>query len=163
VTIATFGIAADDVRLDHFAHWGAFSTTTKPTLARVTNRITEEGGELAGKLALQSIAVTSITALATPYAYAWCQKTLKLMVAVWVAKVATSSNPELAKTLQDELDARFELLDKHGETVLVDVSSSDTGSPPEGPTTHITEFGLTTDDSTDMSTTVPRLRRDDQL
>ena len=34
---------------------------------------------------------------------------------------------------------------------------------PDGPTTHINTFGLTTDDADDMSTTVPRLRRDDAL
>lgn len=163
MAVAEFSVVADDVRTEHFPHWGAFSTTTKPTAAAVAVRITEEAGELGGKLSLKGIDPASITSVDTPYAYQWCRKTLKLMVAIWVAKVATASNPDLAKTLQDELDARLEKLDEHGVTLLVDAVATASGSPAEGPTTHITEFGLETDSAENMSTVVPRLRRDDQL
>lgn len=163
MTIATFNVVADDVRTDFFPHWSAFSTTTKPTAAAVASNIIEEAADLAGRLALKSISVDSITNATTPYAYQWCRKTLKLQVAVWVAQAATASNPELAKALEEELAERLEQLDQHGATVLVDVSASDTGSPPEGPTTHITEYSLETDDASCMSSTRPRLRRDDHL
>lgn len=162
MAVTTFSITAATVQTAHFPHWQPFSATTKPTSTQVATWITEEAADLGGKLALKSIAASGIDS-DTPNALAWCQKTLKLMVAVRVAKAATASNPELAKTLQDDIDARLEALDKHGATLLVDVTASETGNPPEGPTTHISTYSLTVDDSSDMSTTVPRLRRDDAL
>lgn len=163
MSVAEFAITAEAVRASVFPHWSAFSSTTKPTATLVATYITEEAADLGGKLMLKGVAPSAITSGGTPYAYAWCQKTLKLMVGARVAKAATASNPELAKTLQEELERRFELLEAHGEALLVDVSSSTDDSPAEGPTTHISQYGLTVDDEADMSTTVPRLRRDDPL
>lgn len=163
MSVATFGVTADSVRTAHFPHWGAFSATTKPTSTQVATFITEEGADLGGELMQVSVTPSGIDSDDNPNGYAWCQKTLKLLVAVRVAKSATASNPELAQTLQEELDARLSKLKTHGSTVLVDVSSDTSGSPPGGPTTHISQYGLTVDDADDMSTTVPRLRRDDSL
>lgn len=163
MSVATFSVTADSVRTAHFPHWSAFSATTKPTSTQVATAITEEAADLGGRLSLKRIDPSGIDSTANPNGYAWCQKTLKLMVAVYVAKAATAQNPELAKALQALLDERLEALDRHGETLLVDVEASDSGSPPEGPTTHISAYGLEVDDSADMSTTVPRLRRDDAL
>lgn len=163
VAVTTFSVTHDTVRTEHFPHWNAFSATTKPTSTQVGTYVTEEAADLGGYLALKSIAASGIDSSANPNGFAWCQKTLKLMVAVRVAKAATASNPELAKTLQDEVNARLSSLDKHGATLLVDVTASTSGNPAEGPTTHISTYSLTVDDSSDMSTTVPRLRRDDSL
>ena len=117
---------------------------------------------LGGKLLLESIIAASITD-STSEAYLWCQETLELMVAIRVAEVATGSDNGLLAVWRAEVEARFKELDVGGAAALGEGATSSASSDPDGPTTHSSENSLTTDEATDMSTTVPRLRRDDQL
>lgn len=164
VSVTTFGVVADDVRAEYFPHWSAFSATTKPTSTVVATFITEEGADLGGRLRLESITPSTVTSGSTPEAYAWCQKTLRLMVAIRVARASTAQNPDVVKAWKTELDERLEQLNRHGTVVLGDAVASDSTSPPEGPTTHITQYGLDVGDpNRDSSSVEPRLRRSDEL
>ncbi len=85
------------------------------------------------------------------------------MCALRVLRVSTQSDPALAKAYGDELKVRLENLAAQGATALGDESLNTGDSDPDGPTSHISQFGLETDSAADMSTTIPRLRRDDAL
>lgn len=160
MTVTTYGVAADDVRADHFPHWTAFSATTNPTSTRVAVLINEEAADLAGALRVKSVDPTSITDSASE-AYAWCAKTLKLAVAVRIFGSVTAANPEGRKALQDELSARLDWLQKHG----LELGGAQTllSTSPEGPTSHITRYGLTTADPSCMSSTESPFHKDDKL
>lgn len=163
-TINEFGVTQAVVASDYFPQWnGSFSTASKPTAARVAVIITEEAANLGAKLYAENITPSSITTDATSIAYVKCQAQLKRMVALRIFRTSTQQNPELAKALQAESMEWFKQLASEGGTFLGD-EALDTGSAPaDGPTTHINQFSLETDDADDMSTTVPQLRKDDQL
>jgi hypothetical protein len=110
---------------------------------------------------VKSIDPTSITD-STSEAFAWCAKTLKLMVAVRIYPAVTAGNPDGLKALQAQLDARLAWLEKHG-LELAGAQTLISGSEPEGPTSHISQYGLTTADSSLMSSTESPFHKDDQL
>ena len=160
MSVNTFGVAVDDVRADHFPNWTPFSTSSNPTLARVTAWLSEEASDLAGKLRLKSIDPTTITD-ATTEAYLWCAKTLKLMVAVRVYPSVTAGNPDGLKVLQAQLDTRLKWLEEHG--LELDGAGTLLTNAHEGPTSHISEYSLTTADPDYMSTTESPFHKDDPL
>lgn len=160
MAVNEFGVTQQTVAQIHFPMWPAFSTSSKPTSTIVGTMITESAGVLAAKLYAETI--TTITDSASA-AYLMCSEQLRRMVALKVLKASTQQDPELAKALQAEIDAWFAGLASGGGTFLGNEALQTGDSDPDGPTSHISEFGLTTDDADDMSTTVPRLRRDDSL
>jgi hypothetical protein len=159
--IDVFGVDADSVRKAHFPNWTPFSSSTNPTVDTIDSFILEEGADLAGALRVKSIDPTSITD-STSEAFAWCAKTLKLMVAVRIYPAVTAGNPDGLKALQAQLDARLAWLEKHG-LELAGAQTLISGSEPEGPTSHISQYGLTTADSSLMSSTESPFHKDDQL
>lgn len=162
--VTTFGVTPDTVRLLYFPHLDAPSTSTAPSLSSQTAMVQEEAGELDGKLERQAISAAGVVAAGTTEApYLWCAKTLGLMVAIRVAEVTRGTDTELLKRWREALKSRLDDLFENGGTALGDASLETSTSPIQGPTTHITQNNLTTDASGDMSTTVPRLRRDDLL
>lgn len=164
MTVETFSVVADDVRAGYFPNWSAFSATTKPTSTQVAVFISEEAADLAGHLAVEDVTVSSSNPAASSAALAWCQKTLRLAVAIRVMRASTAQNPEVAKAWQEELDSRYKMLERMGATVMgAGAAESTSTSPVQGPTTHIGQYGLTTADVGLMSTVEPRLRRDDEL
>jgi hypothetical protein len=160
MAVNEFGVTQQTVATHHFPMWPAFSTSSKPTAATVALLITESAGVLTARLYAETI--TSITDTASA-AYLMCAEQLRRMVALKVLKASTQQDPELAKALQAEIDAWFASLASGGGTFLGNESLQTGSSDPDGPTSHISEFGLTTDEAENMSTTVPRLRRDDAL
>lgn len=162
MALNAFGVTATTVREQMFPQWGNFSANSSPTSSVVADIITEESGDLAARLYRENITASSITDAATA-PYQWCAKTLRLMVALRILRASTQQAPELAQRYKDELDERLKLLDSDGATALGDSTLQTGASDPDGPTSHISVYGLTVDDSTNMSTTVPRLRRDDDL
>lgn len=164
MTLPAFGVTASTVRAQMFPHWGDFSTNSSPTAATVADIITEESGDLAALLYREDVAASSVDALTASAApYQWCAKTLRLMVALRILRASTQQEPQLAEAFKAELAERLKLLAAEGATALGDASLQSGTSDPDGPTSHISVYGLEVDDSEDMSTTVPRLRRDDAL
>jgi hypothetical protein len=160
--INTFGVTQASVAAFHFPMWPAFSAASKPTATTVTSMISEAGGQLASMLYGEAITASAITDVASS-AYVMCAEQLRRMVALKVLKASTQQDPELAKALQAEIDAWFVALKAAGGTFLGDEGLTTSPSDPDGPTSHISEYSLKVDEASNMSTVVPRLRRDDQL
>lgn len=163
MSVSAFGVTAATVRSNRFPHLsGSFGTDTAPSAATVANFINQRAAYLEGKLLLEAIVASSISDSASA-AYLWCQETLELMVAIRIAEVATGSDNGLLQVWRNEVASRFAELDEDGAAALGSGATSTSSSDPDGPTSHISENGLEVDQSADMSTTVPRLRRDDML
>jgi len=161
MALVTFGITPDSVRGHHFPHIDAFSTSSAPTLAIVTEAINEEAGRMQGALLKESIQASAITAATGPYVS--CARALRLAVAVRIAADMTGANPELVKAWKAQLKDWFDGLAADGATFLGDDTLSAAASDPDGPTTHIDEYSLDTGNAADASTATPYLRRDDEL
>lgn len=158
-----FGVTQAAVASDYFPQWRAgFTASSAPTATRVAAIITEEAAELATRLYAEDITASSITDTDSA-AYVKCAAQVKRMVALRIMRTTTQQNPELAKALRAESETWLKELAAGGATFLGDESLATGDSDPDGPTSHISQFNLTTDDADDMSTTVPRLRRDDAL
>lgn len=162
MSVSTFGVTANGVRAHLFPQWGDFSVKSSPTLATAGEIVQEAAGELAARLYEENVDAAAITDAASA-AYLWCARTLRLMAALRIMQAATQRDPELAKAYAAELAARFKKLDESGATALGDESLATGTSDPDGPTSHVTVFGLTTDAAADMSDAVPFLRKDDRL
>lgn len=162
MTVSIFGLTANNVRDHHFPHLDAWSASSSPSTTTVTEAIAEEAGVLAGALTLENIDASTITN-ATSGAYVQCRKVLRMQVAIRIARDMTGQNPELLKAWSTAVDVWYKGLDEGGASFLGDGAAAVGESDPDGPTSHITTFGLTQDTPSAMSTVVPRLRRDDQL
>ena len=160
MAVNEFGVTQQTVATHHFPMWPAFSTSSKPSAATVALLITESAGVLTGRL--YGEAITSITDT-TSAAYLMCAEQLRRMVALKVLKASTQQDPELAKALMLEIAEWFSMLAAGGGTFLGNEALQTSASDPDGPTSHISENDLVTDSAADMSTTIPRLRRDDAL
>lgn len=162
MTVTTFGVTPSTIRTNRFPHINDFDANMAPTATAVTGMIQRAAAQLEGKLALESISASAISDSASA-AYLWCQETLELLVAIRVSEVATGMDRGLLQVWRDEVKQRWKDLDEGGAAALGSGATSTAASDPDGPTSHISENGLEVDAAADMSTTVPRLRRDDML
>lgn len=166
--IQTFGVTYSTVRQDYFPQFtGEWSATSNPTSDTITRWIADAGADLAGRLRLKSMTALAIATGVDPAspteAYAWCRRTIGLIVAVRVVPVQSAGgNGELETEWKDDLQHRFHLLEEHGDTVLGDGAAA-AGTSPEGPTSHISQLNLDTGDPSLASDVIPRLRRSDKL
>jgi len=161
VAINEFAVDATRVRDDYFPALPPFDDESNPSSTTIARYITEASAELAGKLLLQVIDPAFITDDATPQ-YVWCAQTVTLMVAIRVLGVQTGQNPEAMKAWQEILAARLKDLGDNGSLALgYDDSGSD--GNPKGPTTYLTELGISLPSAADASGVTPVLRRDDDL
>lgn len=156
---STFGITGASLRSHHFPRQDAFSATSQPTLATVTEVIAEEASAMAGKLSLENIDASSITAGTD--AYKACARILRMQCAVRVALDMLGMDSELVRSWQATVADWYEALAKGGASFLGDPSLASGDSDPDGPTWHGT--GLEQDTTADMSSTIPMLRKDDRL
>lgn len=168
MAIEVFGVTYTTVRQDYFPHFtGEFSATTKPSSSRVTEYIKEEAADISGKLRLKGTTAAAIAALTSDAdPYVWCRKTLGLLVASRVAKVMSGADPDYAKALAAEAKARLTMLEENGvEALGAGTSVADSTDEVQGPTGHIDDLDLETDESeTDLvSDVAPVLRRGDLL
>lgn len=161
MAVSNFNVTYTTIRANRFPHLRDFDADTVPTASAVSGMIDRAAAQLEGKLGLESIVPSSIDG--DTAAFFWCQETLELLVAIRVAEVAMGQDRGLLQVWRDEVKQRWVDLDVGGAAALGSGAVSTSSSDPDGPTSHISENGLTTDASADMSTTVPRLRRDDQL
>lgn len=156
-----FGVTADSIRRHHFPNLDAFSTASRPTAATVAECIEEEAALMAGALALENVSASAITADSD--AYVLCRKTLRLQVAARLARDIPGADSDLARSWQASVEAWYASLAKGGASFLGDGAAASGASDPDGPTWHGSEYSLTTDSGSDMSTTIPMLRKDDAL
>lgn len=162
--VVTYGVTPDSVRRLYFPHLDAPGANTVPSLSTQETIIAEESAELYGRLLREAVDAQAVGALGpTEAPYLWCAKTLGLMAAVRIAEASTHKDYQLLQAWRATLKARFEALRDDGATALGDSSLEVSDSPVDGPTTHISQYRLTADSAADMSTTVPRLRKDDML
>jgi hypothetical protein len=161
-TINLFGLTADLVRAHHFPQMDAWTSTGRPSSTVVTEKLNEEAGRLAGALNTQGIDAGSITVTTSP-AYLSCRKQLRMMVALLVARDMLGTPAPIADTWEEQVNAWFEALREGGATALGDDTLQSSATDPNGPTSHLSVFGLTGDSSENMSTTIPHLRKDDSL
>lgn len=162
MTVTLFGVDAGSVRANYYPHLSDFSANSVPTATDVETMVTRAAAKLEAKLLLESITASAITDV-TSAAYYWCQEAIELQVAIRIAEVATGQDRGLLTVWRDEVKQKWADLDEGGAAALGGGATSTAASDPDGPTSHISENSLTTDSSADMSTTVPRLRRDDLL
>lgn len=162
MAINTFDIDPESVRAQYFPASDEWSTESNPSTAVVDRMITEEAGRLAGALNAEAIDAEAIVDDTSP-AYVQCAKVLRKQVAIEVTQIKTGIDPELVKAWRAGVDAWYAGLAEGGATFLGGGAISTTPSDPDGPTSHITQFGLRTDEARLMSSTVPFMRKDDQL
>jgi hypothetical protein len=158
----TFGVAADGVRYHHFPQFDAFSASSNPTLATVTEMVSEVASELAGRLNMKRVASTTITDTTSP-AYLSCRRILRMAVAARIAPAISGVDSALVAKWEAAVSDWYELLAVGGAVFLGDGAADTSESDPSGPNSHATVYGLTTDSAVNMSTTIPKLRKDDQL
>lgn len=161
VTVTEFGVTPEDLRAIHFPYLADFSTASQPSRQTVVVIIDEEAASLEGQLFRKAIVASSITENSA--AYLQCARQLRRMAAVRVMQAMTAQDPQLAQTWQRQNDDWFAKLEDHGTDFLGSGVAATSSSNPVGPTTHISEYNLTMDSADDMSTVVPRLRRDDEI
>ena len=163
MAVNEFGVTAAKVAAMYFPQWtGGFSTSSNPNAATVALIVEESAAVLEGRLYGENITASAIST-STTAAYIMCAGQLRRMTALRIFRETTQQNPELAKSLEAEINAWFAELSAKGGTFLGNSTLQSAGSDPDGPDSHISQYGLTVDDADDMSTTVPRLRRDDEL
>ncbi len=162
MAILVYGVTAAKLRAHHFPQQaGEFSTTTKPTAITVGETIDDAGADLAGKLRAKGIDPAAIVSASTPEAYAWCARTVRLAAAIETLGAMTGQDPAVGKKWATELRARLDDLDARGYLALGDAAAP--AQQANGPRWHGATYELSTGDVADVSTLVPRFRRDDQL
>jgi hypothetical protein len=154
-----FGITAAGVRSHHFAQQDAFSSTGQPTVATITEAISEEAAVMAGKLALELIDAESIEDDSD--AYKACARILRMQCAVRIALDMLRMDSELVRSWQATVAAWYADLEVGGAPFLGDGATTTGDEEPDGPTWHGTE--LEQDSTDDMSSTIPLLRKGDRL
>jgi hypothetical protein len=162
MTIQTFAVDADSIRRHYFPHLDSFSASTSPTLATVTERITRAAARLSGQLYMRNVDPTTIVDTTSP-AWAWCQETLSLIVAIRLAQVVSGANSEAVKAWQADLTERFHVLSDSGEAALGGGADAFGLSESAGPTDFISELSLDVGDTSLASDVSPVLRRSDLL
>lgn len=161
-TISLFGLNADSVRAHHFPNMDAWTSSSRPSSTTVTEVLNEEAGRLAGYLNAQNIDASSITDATSP-AYLSCRKQLRMMVALVIARDMTGTAPQLAEKWEENTTAWLDALREKGATALGGGAVASGTSDPDGPTSHFSVYSLAGDDAADMSSTIPALRKDDEL
>lgn len=162
MAIADFDVTAALVRADYFPQLNDFTADSNPTAVSVARYINQEGGALGAALRKESQTPSSIDADTTTEAFAWCQRTLELMVAIRCLETMTQQNPELLKEWRAELKARLAALAEDAVGTLGG-GSTNPATQPDGPTTHINNLNLDVGDTSLASDVIPPFRKSDLL
>lgn len=155
-----FGLTPESVRKHHFPNADAWTESSRPSESAVEETIAEEAAAMAGKLKLELIDASAI--VLDSDAFVMCRKVLRAQVASVVLKDMMGQDPALAKAWDRSVDAFYKGLDEGGDSFLGDGATSTGTSEADGPHSHATVFGLERDVAENMSSTVPKLRMDDQ-
>jgi len=156
-----FGVTAASVRAHHFPNADAWTTVSRPSSSAVAEAIEEEAAHMAGRLALELVQASAI-AVGSP-AYAACRRILRMQVAVRVLRDMLGQDTELARSWAATVADWFKQLDASGASFLGEGAAATGLSDADGPTSHVTVYGLEADDGSRMSSPVASLRMDDEL
>lgn len=156
-----FGIDAENVRAHHFPNADAWVASSRPSSTMVAEAIAEEAGLMAGKLDLELVDASSITAASSAYYH--CRKVLRMQVAARIARDMSGVDPAVALAW-DKAVAKFYVdLDEGGSSFLGDGATASGTSDADGPHSHVSVYGLEQDVAEDMSSPIPSLRMSDDL
>lgn len=158
---SSFGIDAESVRRHHFPNADAFSASSRPSAATVAEVIEEEAASMAGALALELVVASDITPASS--AYNACRKTLRMQVAAKLVRLMSGVDSALAQAWDAEVARWYEQLDEGGASFLGDGATATGNSDADGPTSHVSVYGLTTATADELSSPVPFLKMDDEL
>lgn len=161
MSASDFGVTAASVRAHHFPNADAWTTSSRPSASAVAEAIEEESAHMAGRLALELVNAADITVGSA--AYVACRRILRMQVAIRVIRDMLGQDTELARAWAASVADWYVQLDEGGASFLGDGASATGSSDPDGPTSHISVFGLATDSAADMSNTVPLLRKGDEF
>jgi hypothetical protein len=161
MAISTFGVTYSAVQAHHFPQLSNFSTTSNPKATTVTEMISASAATLAGKLRAEGLTPSAIEAVTSSEGYAWCAEAVRLGAAIRVLPAMTGVDPAVAKAWQATLDAKWEALAALGYLALGDASAP--SQEADGPRSHISNHGLDTGDTADVSDVIPTFRRSDVL
>jgi hypothetical protein len=145
--VLTFGVTSSTLRRHCFPRIEDFSSTSSPTSTTVTEKIEVAAARVAAGLSKESISPSSI--LTETAGYAICADIIRKMAALELR--IPCDDPETPKGWKADIDEFFKLLAKDAGIALADVSLTGADSPPNGPTTHLTEYDLEIDSESDMS------------
>lgn len=159
MAIPRFGVSVANVRAHYFPSRAAFSSTSTPTEDTVSEIVNAAAADLAGKLAAAGATATSITASASPSAFAWCADYVRLGSAVRVMEAMAGAGAVPAFWRQELKDKRQDL-QVTGLSVLGDAPTP--GGEYLGARSHVTGHSLETDTES-ISDSTPRFRRSDEL
>lgn len=155
-----FGLTPESVRKHHFPQADAWTEGSRPSESAVEETIAEEAAAMAGKLKLELIDASAI--VLDSDAFVMCRKVLRAQVASVVLKDMLGMDAALAKAWDRTVDAFYAGLDDGGASFLGDGATASGDAPADGPHSHATVFNLERDTAANMSSTVPKLRMDDQ-
>jgi len=162
VSSSVFGLTADSVRKHHFPHADAWTSSSRPSEATVTEIISEEAAHMAGALALELVDASAITTNSD--AYNACRRILRQQVAAKLARIIPGVDSELAQRWDEAVADWYQKLDEGGASFLGSGATATGTSDADGPTSHVTVFGLTKDTGDRMSDpTAGKLRMDDNM
>jgi hypothetical protein len=114
---------------------------------------------MAGALSLELVDASTI-ALASS-AYASCRKTLRMQVASKIGRAIPGADNDLVRAWDTSVADWYVQLSKGGASFLGDGAASSGTSQADGPTWHGSRLERDTVDK--MSSTIPMLRKNDQL
>jgi hypothetical protein len=161
VSISTFGVTYSTVHDHCFPRLDNFSATTSPSAATVTAKIDVAAARLAAALSKESISPATIAADTTSAAYAICADIVRKMTAL--SLYIPTDDASAVEGWKADVKAFFDQLEKDAGVALADPTLSTSASPPNGPTTHIAEYGLDVDSTDVMSDATFPLHAKDQL
>jgi hypothetical protein len=122
MALERFGVTPTQVRNHHLPGVANFSASSNPSAATVQEMIDAEAAELAGKLKVEGLSASAISAVDNPAAYAWCADTIRLGAAVRAMRAMVGQNPAVVQALVVEVNARYDELDREGLGLLADVT-----------------------------------------
>lgn len=157
-----FGLTADSVRRHYFPNHDEWSSKSRPSTTTVAEIISEEAAHMAGALALELVDASAITTDSA--AYKACLRILRLQVAAKLARIIPGVDSDLAQRWDESIATWYEKLDEGGASLLGDGASATGTSDADGPTSHVSVYGLNSDVGADMSDPVAgKLRMDDEM
>lgn len=157
-----FGLDAESVRRHHFPNFDAFSAGGRPSLATVSEAIEEEAAHMAGALALELVDASAIAPASS--AHNTCRRILRMQVAARLARDIPGIDSELARAWDAQVQRWYEQLDEGGVSFLGDGATATGNSDADGPTSHLSVYGLEGDTAEAMSNPInDKLRMDDEM
>lgn len=159
---STFGVTYTTIHDEFFGHAPNFSANSVPSSTQVTLIIGKRAAKLDGKLRLKGLDPGQIDDDSASAAYLWCQEVLGLEVAIRCVNAGIALEPDVVKAWREELKGYYADLDERGGAALGSGATLP-DEDPNGPSSHIDNNDLETEDTDDISPVTHKFRVTDQL